>query len=210
MLITNNNKLSIVKLTLGPYKTNAYILVCNRSKKSLVIDAPAESDKIVEALKNTDPQAMLLTHDHPDHTGAIEELRFRLKVPLDTHEYSSLQLKPPPEILLQDEDEIQLGSLKVYVIYTPGHTPGSLCFKTDKYLFAGDTIFPGGPGHTNTSEDFRLILQSIEKKIYTLPDETLILPGHGDSITVFQSKEEYKIFLSKTHGVLCGDVTWFS
>jgi hydroxyacylglutathione hydrolase len=99
----------------------------------------------------------------------------------------------------------------VDVLHTPGHTPGSLCFKITRYLFAGDTIFPGGPGHTDTPDDFREILTSITGKILTLPDSTLILPGHDDGTTVKKAREEYKVFASHPHPPdLSGDVLWLS
>jgi hydroxyacylglutathione hydrolase len=119
-------------------------------------------------------------------------------------------LRDQPEILLKDGDTLKLGGLKIDVFFTPGHTPGSLCFKTGKYLFAGDTLFPGGPGHTVTPEDFKQITASINEKIYILPDDTEILPGHGDGTTVKKSKEEYAIYAAKPHGVLYGDVAWLT
>ena len=210
MLITEDQNLKIDRLTLGPYETNAYILKCKVTGESLVVDAPANTPVIMEKLEGTKPKYILLTHDHYDHTGVIVSLRSRLKVPLATHEYSSYQLKTPPEILLKDGDSLQLGKLKIDVIFTPGHTPGGLCFLTDKYLFAGDTLFPGGPGHTESPEEFKELLAAITGKIYTLPGDTLILPGHGEATTVKQSKEEYAIFTAKTHGELYGDVAWLT
>ena len=97
------------------------------------------------------------------------------------------------------------------MLLTPGHTPGSLCFKAGKYLFAGDTVFPGGPGHTDSPEDFQQLLASITEKIFRLPDDTVVFPGHGEGTTVSKAKEEYAIFASKPHGtVVYGDVTWQS
>ncbi len=208
MLIAEDKNLRIEKLTLGPYETNAYILVCRKTRESAVIDAPANTPAILKSLNGTLARYILLTHDHYDHTGVIVSLRSRLKVPLATHEYSSFQLKTPPEIMLKDGDVINLGKIKIDVLFTPGHTPGGLCFMAEKYLFAGDTLFPGGPGHTESPEDFEKILASITTKIYSLPDETMMLPGHGESTTVKQSKKEYAVFASKPHGALSGDVTW--
>jgi glyoxylase-like metal-dependent hydrolase (beta-lactamase superfamily II) len=138
----------------------------------------------------------------------ITSLRASLKVPLATHELSSFQLKTPPEILLKGGETLLLGKLKIEVLFTPGHTPGGLCFRVGKYLLAGDTLFPGGPGHTESPEDFKQILDSLTNEIYSLPDETLVLPGHGDGTTIKKSKDEYGVFASKPHGELYGDVTW--
>jgi hydroxyacylglutathione hydrolase len=209
MVILNNSAIFIDKLTLGPYETNAYIVVCLKTKESLVVDAPAKASDIIKSLSGTKPQYILLTHDHYDHTGVIVSLRSRLKVPLAAHSLDSTQLKRPPEIFLQDGDRLKLGNLEIKVIHTPGHTPGSLCFRIGQYVFVGDTIFPGGPGRTETPEDFQQILKSITEKIFRLPDNTILFPGHGDSITVKKAKEEYAVFAAKPHDPdLYGDVTW--
>jgi hydroxyacylglutathione hydrolase len=210
MLIIQDKTLRIEKFVLGQYETNAYTVTCMKTGESAVVDAPAEASFIIDSLKGTKPQFLLLTHDHFDHTGVLVSLRMRLKVPLGTHELSSYQLKTPPEILLNDGDVITLGALKIKVVFTPGHTPGGLCFLVGKYLLAGDTLFPGGPGHTETPEDFVTIIESIRQKIYSLPDDTLILPGHGDNITVGKSKDEYAVFASKPHAPLYGDVAWLT
>lgn len=209
--IVNDTIIRIDRLVLGQWETNCYIVVSRRTGESLVIDAPSKAREIVAYLKGTKPKYLLLTHDHYDHTGVIHSLRYRLKVPLATHEASSWQLRTPPEILLNGSESLKLGNLKISVIHTPGHTPGSLCFKAGKYLFAGDTIFPGGPGHTDSPDDFRKILKSIKEKIFTLPDDILILTGHGNGITVGEAKKEYAVFASHPHPQeLSGDVLWLS
>jgi hydroxyacylglutathione hydrolase len=211
MNIIDDNVIRITRLTLGPYETNTYIVACGKTHQSLVVDAPAGTSEIIAALEGTEPRFILLTHDHEDHTGVMVSLHSRLKVPLAAHELDSYKLKTPPEILLKNGDEIKLGNLKIEVLHTPGHTTGSLCLKTGKYLFAGDTIFPGGPGHTETPEDFKQIIASITQKILSLPDDTLLLPGHGDGTTVKKAREEYNVFASKLHDeFICGDVTWLS
>jgi hydroxyacylglutathione hydrolase len=207
----NNRVIQIVKLTLGPYETNAYIVVCRKTGESLVVDAPAGASEIIAGLSGTQPKYILLTHDHYDHTGVMVSLRSRLKVPLATHVASSYQLKTPPEILLKDGDTIALGKLMINVLHTPGHTPGSLCFKVNKYLFVGDTIFPGGPGRTESPDDFQEILVSLKDKIFPLPDKTVILPGHGDGTTVKKARAEYAVFASRPNPPdLFGDVLWVS
>jgi hydroxyacylglutathione hydrolase len=211
MEIINDSAILIEKLTLGTYETNAYTVVCRKTGESAVIDAPAGASEIISSLEGTKPKYILLTHDHYDHTGVIVSLRSRLKAPLATHLDNTYQLKTPPEILVKDGDVLPLGNLKIEVLHTPGHTPGSTCFKIGKYLFAGDTIFPGGPGHTETPEDFQQILKSITEKIFRLPDDTMIFPGHGDGTTVRKAKAEYATYAAKPHGAdIYGDVTWQS
>ena len=173
-----------------------------------MVDAPARASEIIAALEGTQPKYILLTHDHYDHTGVIVSLRARLKIPLACHELDSFQLKTPPEILLKDGDSFELGNLKFHVLHTPGHTRGGLCFLVGKYCFVGDTIFPGGPGHTETPDDFQQILASITQKLFFLPDDIVLLPGHGDVTTVKKAIEEYDIFAAKPHEGFFGDVTW--
>jgi len=210
-IIVNDTVVRVERLTLGPYETNAYIVVGKKTGESLVIDAPAGASEIIASLRGTQPIYILLTHDHYDHTGVMNSLRARLKVPLATHEASSWQLKTPPEIFLKDGDSLKLGKLKMEVLHTPGHTPGSLCFKVGKYLFAGDTIFPGGPGASHSPDEFREIITSITNKILILPGNTMILPGHGQGTTVRKAREEYAIFASRPHSPdLYGDVLWTS
>src|SRR4030043_139436 len=100
--VVNDGNIRIEKLTLGPYETNAYIVVCRHTGESLVIDAPARASEIIASLSDTQPRYILLTHDHYDHTGILVSLRSRLRVPLATHAGSSYQLKTPPEISLND------------------------------------------------------------------------------------------------------------
>ena len=203
--------IQIERLELGPFDTNAYIVTCRKTKDSALVDAPAESDVIIDKLKNTKPKYILLTHNHMDHIGALAQLRNELKVPLAAHAADAGNLVPPPEMLLSDGDTIWVGNLKLTVLHTPGHTPGSLCFRVARYLISGDTIFPGGPGKTNSPADFNQILKSITGRIFVLPDDIRIYPGHGDSTVLKKEKDEFAVFASRPYDShLCGDVLWLS
>jgi hydroxyacylglutathione hydrolase len=209
--IFEDENISIEKLQLGPYGTNAYIVVCKNTSESLVVDAPAKANTIIAHLQGTDPRYILLTHDHMDHIGALQELREGLKVPLAAHSADSKRLPAPPEILIGDGDSISLGKLEFTVIHTPGHTPGSICFIMGKHLFSGDTLFPGGPGKTWSPGAFREIMDSIKSRILVLPDDTLMYPGHGDTTVLKKEREEIEFFDSRAHDPeLCGDVLWLS
>jgi len=203
--------IQIERLELGPFDTNAYIVTCRKTKDSALVDAPAESDVIIDKLKNTKPKYILLTHNHMDHIGALAQLRNELKVPLAAHAADAGNLVPPPEMLLSDGDTIWVGNLKLTVLHTPGHTPSSLCFRVARYLISGDTIFPGGPGKTNSPADFNQILKSITGRIFVLPDDIRIYPGHGDSTVLKKEKDEFAVFASRPYDShLCGDVLWLS
>ncbi|MFC2045101.1 MBL fold metallo-hydrolase [Chloroflexota bacterium] len=210
-MIVKNNSIQIDKLELGPYGTNAYIVTCLNTCDSVLIDAPAEAGKIVEKLKDTSPRYILMTHNHMDHTGALVDLCSELKVPLVAHALDARNLPVSPEMLLTDGDTVSFGDSRLDVIHTPGHTPGSICFKIDQYLISGDTIFPGGPGRTKSPADFQEIIKSITEKLFLLSDDTEIYPGHGDSTVMKKVKEEYAVFSSRNRDQdLCGDVLWLS
>jgi len=210
-VVLEDNDIQIGRLELGLFATNAYIIICRQTRDSVLVDAPASASTIIESLKGTNPRYILLTHNHMDHTGALSELRSKLKIPLGVHDADSQSLPSSPERLLTDGEEVLFGKVKVEVLHTPGHTPGSLCFKIGKYLIAGDIIFPGGPGKTGSPADFRQIIKSITDKIFVLPDDTQIYPGHGDSTTIKNGKSEFAVFSSRRHDPnLCGDVLWLS
>lgn len=210
-IVAENNIIRIEKFELGPFGTNAYIVTCRVSRYSALIDAPAEENIIKDKLKNTIPQYILLTHNHMDHTGALSQLRAELKIPLAAHDSDARNLTPPAEILLNNGDTVSLGEIEFTVLHTPGHTQGSLCFLVGHYLISGDTIFPGGPGRTSTPYDFKQIINSITEKIFVLPDDTQIYPGHGNSTVLKNEKKEFDIFTSRPHeSNLCGEVLWLS
>jgi len=210
-IVAEDNAIRVEKLELGPFGTNTYIVTHRRTQDSALIDAPAEANIIKDKLKNTAPQYILLTHNHMDHVGALAQLRAELKVPLAAHASDARKLTSPPEILLNNGDTVWLGELKFTVLHTPGHTPGSLCFRVGRYLISGDTIFPGGPGRTSSPDDFKQIIKSITEKIFVLPDDTQIYPGHGNFTVLKNEKEEFAVFTSRPHEPnLCGDVLWLS
>jgi glyoxylase-like metal-dependent hydrolase (beta-lactamase superfamily II) len=211
VVVAKDEDIQLEKLELGPFGVNAYIAICQKTGDSLLIDTPAEASAIMDRLEGTNPKYILLTHNHFDHLGALAELHSKLKVPLAAHALDAAGLPSPPDLLLSDGDDISVGSLKFEVMHTPGHTPGSLCFRVGGYLISGDTIFSGGPGKTGSPGAFRQIIESITTKIFVLPDDTQIYPGHGDSTVLNKEREEFAVFSSRPHDPnLCGDIVWLS
>ena len=193
-IVANDGIVQIERLGLGHFGTNAYIVVCQLTKDSILVDAPGEAPKVMERLKGTNPRYILITHDHWDHLDALSQLKSELKVPIGVHPADSANLPSTPEILLNDGDVVTFGNIKIEVLHTPGHTPGSICFLTGNYLLSGDTIFPGGPGKTSSPSAFEQIVESITSKIFVLPGDTQIFPGHGESTPLEKEKQQFNAF----------------
>ena len=209
--VVKNESIQIEKLELGPFGTNAYILICRQTDASVLVDAPGEAGKILAQLKGSDPQYILMTHNHIDHTGALAEVKSALNIPIAAHREDADNLPLKPDVLLNDGDVISCGDIDLTVLHTPGHTPGSLCFLTGNYLIAGDTLFPGGPGKTGSPTDFKRIVESLSNKIFVLPEDTRIYSGHGDSTILRKEKRAFEAFSAGAHDPnLCGDVLWSS
>ena len=202
----------IVKVgPLGPFANNAYVVIDGDSNESIIVDAPAEGEQILDAAQGTRVSAIVVTHRHPDHWTSIDLLKESTGAPVYCHEADREQYADKVNRTLSDGEELALGGIRLRVIHTPGHTPGSICLLTGRHLIAGDTLFPGGPGRTDRPEDLQQEIRSILDRLYPLPDDTHVYSGHGDDTTIGQSKEEYAAFASREHPPdLCGDVLWKS
>ena len=211
VVMAEDERVKIHKIELAPFGTNAYILICQKTGDSVLIDAPGEAGKILKGLKGTNPKYILMTHDHLDHVGALSELKLALNIPVAAHTADTRNLPVTPEVLLNDGDVVTFGNIQLKVLHTPGHTLGSLCFLTGKYLISGDTLFPGGPGKTSSPANLRQVIESITTKIFELPDDTVVYPGHGESTILRKEKKAFEAFSSRPHDPnLCGDVLWSS
>jgi hydroxyacylglutathione hydrolase len=207
--VVKNDSIRIERYELGPFGTNSYIMTCLKTGDSAVFDAPGDAPKILGQLKQTNPRYILMTHSHMDHTGALAQLKSALNIPIAAHAADAGRLPIVPDTLLPDGRAITFGNIHLTAMHTPGHTPGSLCFYTKGYLISGDTLFPGGPGKTGSPADFRQILESLKRKIFVLPDDTRIFPGHGDHTVLGKEKQAFEAFSALPHDPnLCGDVLW--
>ena len=210
-VMEQDDRILIELIETSPFGTNAYALVCQQTKESILVDAPGDAPAILDCLRGTKPQYILITHSHFDHTGVLKELKYRLKVPVAAHKADAKRIPLSPDLLLKDGDLLSFGDIRLKVLHTPGHTPGSLCFHYGMYLISGDTLFPGGPGKTGSPSDFGQIITSLKEKIFALPDEVLVYPGHGERTVMKKAKAEFAVFSSREHSPdLCGDVLWLS
>lgn len=181
--------LRLRKLEVGSFENNCYILSCSEIRDAVIIDPAADAPRILEESEGLIVRYVLITHGHSDHTGALTQVRSSTGALVGIHPLDAHMLPIPPDVHIQDGDSIRFGELGLKVLHTPGHSPGGTCFLIDKHLFTGDTIFPGGPGNTALLRaDYSQIMKSIWEKIFTLPDDTVIYPGHGANTTVGREK----------------------
>ncbi len=173
------------KYDVGPFENNAFVVRCTETGEGVLIDAANEHDRLEEICRHAGVRRVLTTHGHWDHIQAVEPLRAAgLDVAIGADDTFLL---PTYDTLMGDDEVIEVGRLRLRTIHNPGHTPGSISFLLEGHpvVFTGDTLFPGGPGTTrNEHGDFATIIESIDRRLFTLPAETLVLPGHGLDTTI--------------------------
>ncbi len=173
---------AIFRTIVGPIANNVFIVQCRSTGDSILIDAANEHDKLLELATTLGVKRVVETHGHWDHIGAVEAVRNAgIDVAVSSQDAHRL---PSYDQIIEDEQVIPFGRQSLKVLFTPGHTEGSLCFELVDHpvIFSGDTLFPGGPGATNfEGGDFPTIIQSIETRLFKpYPKETIVLPGHGN------------------------------
>ena len=204
-----DNKIIIHKIKCGPYDNNSYVLVCPETNESLVIDAPANPEEIIDIAIKTTVKSILITHNHMDHIQGLSTITSYIKTKIGIGKPDDFSIPRHPDFFFEDISGITCGTITLKVLSTPGHTPGSTCFLFDKHVFTGDTLFPGGPGKTRTPSDFKQILLSINSKLLGLAQDCNFYPGNGEDSTIEIAREEYDIFTQKDHPEnLYGDVLW--
>ena len=207
--VENSKEMILKRLETEPFKTNTYLITCKESGETLVVDAPGSADAIIEQLNGVKVVGIVITHNHMDHLIALEELKAELNAPVIAHKDDAGALPCKADRVLTGAETLSCGKVAVRVMHTPGHTAGSIVLAVDRFLIAGDTLFPGGPGKTGSKEDFKTIIRSIKEVILPLGDETVILSGHGDKTTLGSEREAVTDFLdNRCCEGLYGDVTW--
>ena len=186
--------LVVRKLQIGPMDNNVYVLECPSTHESIVVDASQDAGAIAEAAEGTTVRMILMTHGDADHVDALADLQQQLDVPVLAHPGDRYPVTI--DRALEDGETVSFGDCTGTVLHTPGHTPGSICFQVGRHLIAGDTLFPGGPGNTSgDTERFTQIITALGDKLFTLPDDVAVYPGHGDDTTIGAEKphlEEWK------------------
>lgn len=211
--MTGPGGLSVQLLEVGPLAVNAYIVGHGSTGKALVIDPGDEGDRILRAVGRLglSVEKILLTHGHFDHVGAVAFLREKTGAPVHVHPDDADRMRsagmqglmfglrvknpPPPDVLVRDGDEIPFGDVPFRVAHTPGHTPGCVSFVAAGMAFVGDLIFAGSIGRTDLpGGDYDTLIRSVETKIFPLPAETVLFPGHGPATTVGEERRSNPFF----------------
>ena len=193
------------QITVGPLQENTYVL-WNNQNEAIVFDPGSEGKRLVQEIQSlhVQPLAILLTHAHFDHIGAVDDVRDAFRIPVYIHEQEQDWLTDaakngsahfplgtitarPAEHIINHEGTLTIGSFSFDMFETPGHSPGSISYylPSAHVVFSGDALFQGSIGRTDLpGGDYEQLMDSIHKKLLTLPEETNVAPGHGPETTI--------------------------
>lgn len=199
--------MKLYRMPLGALGTNCYIVVDESNQHCLVVDPGGEGERLVALLKEKglQPEAVILTHGHGDHIGGVQAVVDAFKVPVYINKgdeefltNSNLNLSgaigQPVKVtgdirFIKEDDVIRLGEYSFKVIETPGHTPGGVCFYGEGMVLAGDSLFLESIGRTDfPGSSYEDLIDSVRHKLFTLPEETVVYPGHGPETTIGHEK----------------------
>jgi glyoxylase-like metal-dependent hydrolase (beta-lactamase superfamily II) len=186
--------ITITKLSVGPMDNNAYLLVCKHTGEGVLIDAANDADRILALLSSRSApvpvRSIITTHRHWDHHVALPDVAKATSATTLAGRDDAEALPVTVDRPLDHGDTVPLGDCTLEIIALRGHTPGSVAVlyrdpKGHGHLFTGDSLFPGGPGKTNSPEDFGSLMDDLEARVFgELPDDTWVYPGHGDDTTL--------------------------
>ncbi len=201
------------RIVVGPLEVNCYCIGCLQGGEVAVVDPGADPLRIIDLINSRQykPLYIINTHCHLDHIGANAEIKRRYKIPLlvhqddapylsDPQDYSlqaiiSAEPSPPADKFLAEDDLINIGSLTLKVIHTPGHSPGGICLKFPEGVLTGDTLFYRGIGRTDLpGGSYPQLIKSVKNKLFTLDKSLPIYPGHGPTSTIGEEVKENPFF----------------
>lgn len=181
----------IDRVVVGQLDTNCYVVSCGSTAEAVIIDPGADPERIWKAVseRHLTVGALVCTHNHWDHTGAIDALKGLTGAPLVVGELDAPGMKERPDVVLRDGDRIVFGLVELQTIHTPGHTPGGICLYLPGHLFSGDTLFLEDVGRSDLpGGDEGALVEGIRRRLFVLPDETRVYPGHDEPTTIGHEK----------------------
>ncbi|WP_406392015.1 MBL fold metallo-hydrolase [Streptomyces sp. NBC_00882] len=181
--------LMITKIAVGPMDNNAYLLRCRVTDEQLLIDAANDAHTLLGMIGDDGIASVVTTHQHGDHWQALAAVVAATRARTYAGRDDAEGIPVPTDVLVDDGDVIRVGRVELTARHLVGHTPGSIALVYDDphghpHVFTGDCLFPGGPGRTTRPEDFESLMSGLEAKVFVLPDETWIYPGHGNDTTL--------------------------
>ena len=214
------NDLFYTKNIVDPLFNNIWLIGSKKTKNAILLDAPPDINNIKKFLINNNQwniNSIFITHNHYDHIDGLKDIINFLNKEIiiwiginDSDKLKELKINPKYIKYYENSKQYKLNQTIIQFISTPGHTPGSTCILIEDNLFSGDTLFPGGPGRTQDSKSFKILIDNIEKKLLNLSEHIIVHPGHGNDTTIKNSLNEFQIFKSKNLNIdnLSGNITW--
>lgn len=199
--------MQVLTIPNGAMQVNTYIVYADGEKSAVVIDPSHDADVIIDELNSRGlmPTHVLLTHGHPDHISATDEIKAAFDTVVAVHEADGervahgagnmtlpgyrTQLAQPADVLLKDGDTIEAAGLAIEVMHTPGHSPGSVCYIADDVLLAGDTLFAGGIGRTDFEGGDWDAMQNSLRRLMRMERDYTVYPGHGPATRLSIEKQ---------------------
>ncbi len=188
--IRETSGLTISKISVGPMDNNAYLLRCRTTGAGLLVDAANDADRLLALVGDTPLDTVVTTHRHADHWQALAAVVEATGATTVAHPADAGELPVRAAAMVEDGGTVEVGDVTLDVIHLVGHTSGSIALlhrdaDGTPHLFTGDSLFPGGPGRTESPAAFTSLMDALEEKIFgRLPDDTWIYPGHGDDTTL--------------------------
>jgi glyoxylase-like metal-dependent hydrolase (beta-lactamase superfamily II) len=196
-VIFDGDGFTVRRIVTPPLENNVYLITCTETSASLIVDAASDPEAIVGMADGTKPVAVATTHGHWDHHGAVPAVTDALGIPFMVHSDDEEIAGKASDVPLT-EGPLAIGRVEARVVATPGHTPGSVCIALDGVVLTGDTLFPGGPGATRFEHSsFDMIIDSIREKLFDMPDDTVVLPGHGNATTIGTERPQLSAWIER-------------
>ena len=200
--------LLVHQLSVGPLQVNCFVVACQRTREAMVIDPGEDGPRILQLAESNGYQVKKIvnTHGHFDHIGANQPVKDATGAVLMMHEADlpllqnarnhaqayglTVSPSPDPDKFLNEGDVFSVGEQSFSVFHVPGHSPGSICLLSDGHLFVGDVLFAGSVGRTDLpGGDFDALIEGVREKLFRLPAETIVHPGHGPDTTIGREKQ---------------------